>query len=310
MRGGLDDALDKLARRDELRRRTAAEATGTPPAVQELAEAIAAVVNRNPKLAVTVGVEGAGDPVLLHFAVEDGTVQVSVDNSVASRVAEARPTSPRHADFDIDLDDPVEEPAYTVFPSSPAYPPPPDPGERTRRISYDDRDRFDPGTGYTSSVYGETPQPAAAPSYAGYGFPADPVSSDRRYEGHRRYDDELTREFSPRNGNGRSAHRDSAFPTSESTSTAPHPFAATPPPPLPPQASRRVHTEQHRAQEEPAGERLRIAEQPGPVRGMPAPLPQPIPLTVDSEQTELAAKRLAALLRDNPSLLRQSPHQD
>ncbi len=106
MRGGLDDALDKLARRDELRRRTAGEATGTPPAVQELVEAIVTVVGHNPKLAVTVGVEGAGDPVLLHFAVEDGTVQVSVDNVVASRVAEAAPPSPRHADFDLDvLDD-------------------------------------------------------------------------------------------------------------------------------------------------------------------------------------------------------------
>jgi hypothetical protein len=66
----LDDALDKLARRDELRRRAAGEATGTPPAVAELVEAIAAVVGRNPELGVTVGVEGAGDPVLLHFAVE------------------------------------------------------------------------------------------------------------------------------------------------------------------------------------------------------------------------------------------------
>jgi flavoprotein len=104
MRGGLDDALDKLARRDELRRRAAAEATGTPPAVTELVEAIAAVVGRNPTLAVTVGVEGAGDPVLLHFAVDDGVVHVSADNSVASRVAEQSASSPRHADFDIDLD--------------------------------------------------------------------------------------------------------------------------------------------------------------------------------------------------------------
>jgi ABC-type uncharacterized transport system ATPase subunit len=41
VRGGLDDALDKLARRDELRRRAAGEATGTTPAVTELVEAIA-----------------------------------------------------------------------------------------------------------------------------------------------------------------------------------------------------------------------------------------------------------------------------
>ena len=115
MRGGLDDALDKLARRDELRRRAAGEATGTPPAVTELVEAIAAVVGRNPELGVTVGVEGAGDPVLLHFAVEDGIVQVSADNSVADRVAEATPTSPRHADFDIDPEEPEPYPASTGY---------------------------------------------------------------------------------------------------------------------------------------------------------------------------------------------------
>jgi hypothetical protein len=40
---------------------------------------------------------------------------------------------------------------------------------------------------------------------------------------------------------------------------------------------------------------------------MPTPLPHPIPLKVDSQETELAAKRLSALLRDNPSLLHQSP---
>jgi hypothetical protein len=37
---------------------------------------------------------------------------------------------------------------------------------------------------------------------------------------------------------------------------------------------------------------------------MPRPLPEPIPLEVDSEETDKAAKRLAALLRDNPTLLR------
>jgi hypothetical protein len=103
----LDDALDKLARRDELRRRVAGEAIGTPPAVHELVEAIAAVVGRNPKLEVTVGVEGVGDPTLLHFTVQDGHVHVNADSSVASRVTEAAPVSPRHADFDIDPDDPI-----------------------------------------------------------------------------------------------------------------------------------------------------------------------------------------------------------
>jgi hypothetical protein len=265
VRGGLDDALDKLARRDELRRRAAGEATGTPPAVQELVEAIAAVVGRNPKLGVTVGVEGVGDPTLLHFFVEDGTVQVTVDPSVASRVSEAAESQPKHADFDIDLDDPVE-----ATPAAHAYSAPAGTGEETRRISYDDRDRYDPGTGYGTTAYGE-PDPYSRPETNGYDSPG----------------------------------RDSAFRTAD-TADDPYrsPFAATPPPPVPPQTTRRIRPEQHRAPEEPsAAERQRQHAAPEH-RGMPQPLPRPIPLKVDTEETEMAARRLAALLRDNPSLLR------
>ncbi len=41
---------------------------------------------------------------------------------------------------------------------------------------------------------------------------------------------------------------------------------------------------------------------------MPTPLPKPIPLQVERpEETEMAARRLAALLRDDPSLLNQPP---
>lgn len=285
MRGGLDDALDKLARRDELRRRAAGEATGTPPAVTELVEAIAAVVGHNPKLEVTVGVEGAGDPLLLHFAVEDGVVQVSADNSVASRAAEAEPASPpKHADFDLEPEEPYTPPttAYTA----PAPAPPEsrsNSGQDTRRISYDDRDRYDPGTGY-----------AAAPEYTSgraEAFFADPPTADRRYDSPGRYDER---------GN-----------PAQPTSGAAHPFAATPPPPVPPQTTRRIHVEQHRATEEPsAAQRApqpRQPEQPTASRGMPEPLPEPIPLRIDTEENEVAAKRLAALLRDNPTLLRQAP---
>jgi hypothetical protein len=276
VRGGLDDALDKLARRDELRRRAAGETTGTPPAVQELVEAIASVVGRNPRLAVTVGVEGAGEPLLLHFAVEDGVVQVNADNTVATRVAEAEPVQPRHADFDIDLDEqptddhPTDEHPY-AYPEPPGFAQPADVGADAARVSYDDRDRYDPGTGYDS--------PLAAESF----FDEHPY--DNPYGGRRRF--------------GGSA----PDPTPPESEPEPHPFAATPPPPLPPTTTRRIHAEQHRAPEE------RSAEERAPAsRGMPAPLPEPIPLKVDSEETEMAAKRLAALLRDNPTLLRQSPH--
>jgi hypothetical protein len=206
VRGGLDDALDKLARRDELRRRATGEAEATPLAVQELVEAIATVVGRNPRLEVTVGVEGMGDPTLLHFFVEDGVVRVNADSSVAARTGDA--AAHRHADFDLDPEE------HTVAPSAPP-------------ASYDDRDRYDPGTGYDTPGYEED----------------------------------------------RTQTMDAAQFRS--------PFAPTPPPPVP----------QYEAD---------------PENGGLTPLPEPIPLRdVDSQETEQAAKRLAALLRDNPTLLRQ-----
>jgi hypothetical protein len=299
VRGGLDDALDKLARRDRLRRRAAGEITGSPPAVQELVEAIAAVVGRNPKLEVTVGVEGAGDPTLLHFFVGDGTVQVSADSSVASRVTEATPTSARHADFDAEVGEPADEPYIVPTAHAPraAYATGPETGQSTCRIGYDDRDRYDPGMGYGVSGYAE-PEAYIEP---------DP------YDGQRRYDE-------PRTNGVAHASRESAFPTADSAAGENpflRPFAATPPPPVPPQTAHGIRPEHHRAPEEPsAAERSagRTTEPPIPGprpaearRGTPAPLPEPIPLRVDSEETEMAAKRVAALLRDDPTLLRRSP---
>ena len=302
MRGGLDDALDKLARRDELRRRAAGEATGTPAAVQDLVEAIAAVVARNPSLTLTVGVEGAGDPVLLHVAVEDGVVQVTADNSVAARTTtEPAAATPKHADFDIDLDDEPYAPqsAYPAagVPAASAG----DTGEETRKLSYDDRDRYDPGTGYTTIGYGAPADPPAAPERRDdVFFPQSAPTEPTRW-----YDEPGT--------------------TTAEQQYQPHPFAATPPPPVPPQTTRRIHAEQHRAPEEPSAAQRSAAQhsaaraadpyseyraepaQPAASRGMPTPLPEPIPLRVDSEETEMAAKRLAALLRDNPSLLQQTP---
>ena len=283
MRGGLDDALDKLARRDELRRRAAGEGTSTPPpVVHELVEAIAGVVSRHPKLEVTVGVEGVGDPTLLHFYVQEGMVQVSADTQVASRVTDATPLSPpRHAEFDFDLDDPADEPPgsqHGAHPASPAYPASTDAGEQTHRIRYDDPDRYTPGTGYKTTTYGE-PDPYARP-----------VSG---------YDDVWQ------------APRESAFPTDDSTDGDSYrsPLDVTSPPPVPAQTTRRIRPEHHRAPEEPtAAQRSRAAEWAvAEQRGMPTPVPEPIPLQVDSAQTEMAAKRLAALVRDNPALLRQAP---
>jgi hypothetical protein len=276
MRGGLDDALDKLARRDELRRRAAGEANGTPPAVTELVEAIAAVIGRNPKMQVTVGVEGVSEPVLLHFAMEDGVVQVSADNTVTARTADPEGTPPRHADFDLDPDEAYAPPT----PSSYGTPVDAASQQDTRRLSYDDRDRYDPGTGYSSNPDYAAPSRSEA-------FFTEPKAGGG-------YD-------TPRYGDPQPAYEEPQ-PRYEDFSQ-PHPFAATPPPPVPPATSRRNHGEQHRGTGEQGG---RQPEQPA-VRGMPEPLPEPIPLRIDSEETEAATKRLAALLRDNPTLLRQAP---
>ena len=134
MRGGLDDALEKLARRDELRRRAAGEPTGTPAAVTELVEAIAAVVGRNPRLGVTVGVEGEGDPLVLRFYFEEGQVQVTADTAVEARTAE---DVRRHADFEVVVGEPVDD-----------YPPRTPPAAASPRASSDDQDRYGPSSGY------------------------------------------------------------------------------------------------------------------------------------------------------------------
>jgi len=245
VRGGLDDALDKLARRDELRRRAAGEATGTPPAVTELVEAIAAVVAHNPQMGVTVGVEGAGDPLLLHFYFADGQVQVNAENAVSAPPAGEPVSRPRHADFVVEVDATVEE-----VPPQPAY-----------------EDRF-----YAESETAER-------RYGTFGSPSDPG--------------ETSHDLGAR-------LRDLGMATSRADE-----FAA-PPESEPAEATRRIRPEQYRAPAEPSAAE-RIPQQPEP-NGMPAPLPKPIPLQVERpEETEMAARRLAALLRDDPSLLSRPP---
>ncbi|HET9518294.1 MAG TPA: hypothetical protein VFO77_11255 [Actinoplanes sp.] len=179
MRGGLDDALQRMARRDELRRRAEEQATGTPAAVTELVEAVAAVVARNPQLAITMGVEGVGDPAVLTFAMGDGIVQVSSDSPLSAQVASPPPA-------DLDHREPVLEP---------------------------------------DEIY--------------------PADSYRRFAA-----------------------------------------AAAPMPPVPPQSR---------------GEAQEAAQ------WMPPPAPTPMPQVAEPEETEQAAKRLAAMLREDPSLLEPPP---
>ena len=226
MRSGLDDALDKLARRDELRRRATGEATGTTGAVTELVEAIAAVVARHPNLGVTVGAEGAGDPVLLHFQFAEGQVQVTADKPVPPN--EHTPVS-RHVDIDIDLDETIDEP------HSPPPPPPVDP----RRLSRDDQDRYGPATyGYAEPI------PARGDTYS--------AGSDTAQGRHGSFDTSpeshhATRDLGDSPGHFGERLRDPGAARSVGRTYAPHPYAATPPPSVPDsaQATRRINVAHH-----------------------------------------------------------------
>jgi hypothetical protein len=280
VRGGLDDALDKLARRDELRRRATGETTGTPAAVTELVEAIAAVVARHPELGVSVGVEGAGDPLLLHFYLADGQVQVNAENAAALSPDDG----PRHADFDLEADDPGD----------------------TRRLQHeDDQERF----GYHQA----SPDP---------GYFGESDTAERRYGSFDNQDDPRYPSHDPgetsRDLGARLRDLGMATNGQPTVPPQPHPFAATPPPPVPMPAddphgvTRRIDPEQHRPAEPEAPARPVSSAPSAPSapeqRGMPTPLPKPIPLQVERpEETEIASRRLAALLRDDPSLLDQNP---
>ncbi|MEU4419005.1 hypothetical protein AB0F81_00115 [Actinoplanes sp. NPDC024001] len=324
MRGGLDDALDKLARRDELRRRAAGESPGTPPAVTELVEAIAGVVSRHPNLNVTVGVEGAGDPTLLHFAFADGVVQVSADHTVAARAAEA---PPRHADFEIE----VEE-------EEPAAPP---------RGSHDDQDRFGP----TDFEFSEPPtaerpfvspaaaynQPGAteerpgadAARHAPHPFAAPPPPAVPPHTPHPYASAQQQHPYAPVSPSPvappyaepprHQAPPEPAapsFPAQRAEPAAPAPpFVAQHPEPATsapsfvaqhpePAAPAPLFAAQH---PEPAAPPF-VAQHAEPQSGFPEPLAQPIPLQVERpEETEMAARRLAAMLRDDPTLLDNPP---
>jgi hypothetical protein len=329
VRGGLDDALDKLARRDELRRRATSEATGTPAAVTELVEAIAAVVARNPRLGVTVGVEGEGDPMVLRFYFDEGQVQVTADNTL---VARATDDGPRHADFDVVVGEPVDEV------------PPPYPNGETERLDQDNQDRYgSAGHLYEQPAYYAEPDTAER-RYGTFDGPPPPypapetgensrdlgarmrdlgMASSSQQQDYQRPDyqqpDYQQQDYQQQDYQQPDyQQQDYQQQDYQQQEYPPHPLAPTPPPPVPPQRTRRIDPQQYRAPAEPAAEERmhpewggateRIVPPPPEPRGMPTPLPQPIPLQVERpEETEMAARRLAALLRDDPTLLNHRP---
>lgn len=95
MRGGLDDALDRLARRDELRKRALSSSDGpaaflpangsvssssssSPDGLAEVVEVVRRVVERHPDLAVTVYGQQGRTSAEVRIGHQDGVVRVVV----------------------------------------------------------------------------------------------------------------------------------------------------------------------------------------------------------------------------------------
>ena len=98
MSGGLDEALERMARWEALRRRREAAGPGRgDPVVEELIEAIAPILHRHGEVAVTLTVDGTPDPVPLRLSWQDGKLAV-----------DPVPTAPGTAE------PPVETPAQTA----------------------------------------------------------------------------------------------------------------------------------------------------------------------------------------------------
>ncbi len=77
MRGELDDALARMARREALQRQRAAEAAGRAASpADEVTEAVQRVVGQHPSVAVTMWVADGSSLTALHIGWSDGVVTV------------------------------------------------------------------------------------------------------------------------------------------------------------------------------------------------------------------------------------------
>jgi hypothetical protein len=91
MRGGLDDALARMARREELRRRVSDPPTSPGAAVEEVVQAARRAVARDRELTITVTVGYRGRTSAIGVRDEDGEVTVTVAAVAPERLQEAGP---------------------------------------------------------------------------------------------------------------------------------------------------------------------------------------------------------------------------
>jgi hypothetical protein len=118
VRGGLDDALAKMARWEELRRRTEGSSSSPSPgtAVEEVVQAARRAVERDRELSVTVEVAYRGRTSAVRVEDQNGEVTVTVD-----RISAEPPPPPAASP------PPPEPPPASPPPPAapPASPPPP-----------------------------------------------------------------------------------------------------------------------------------------------------------------------------------------
>lgn len=79
MRGDLDDALARLARRDQLHKRVSQSGDRTTSAAQDIVAAVRQVVERHPGLTASVRLSDGGQTVDVTVENNGGRVQVTVD---------------------------------------------------------------------------------------------------------------------------------------------------------------------------------------------------------------------------------------
>lgn len=250
MRGGLDDALQKLARRNELRRRASQQsAPAEAPALTELVESVAAFVGRHPELRVALAVEGLGTPTAVRVWYRDGQPQVRTEPLL---------DAPYAADDAAGWEDPPAHPApEAVIPADVAW-------TTSEAATLPLRT---PAAAPRSPAPGSPAPSSPAPSSPAIGSPAPGTPAPG----------------SPAVGPGLDLPgRAPVDPAPEPAGLEPFGTGLTPP-------------------TVPLRRNDLVEERTVPLRRPPEPLVIP--------SSDQAAKRLAALLREDPSLLNGTPPQ-
>lgn len=94
MRGGLDDALSRMARRDELRRR--AEGSAGSSGIEEVIRAVQRVVEKHPELSVMMAIDDPETTLWAQVKQSNGHAEVTVSPGDSPPPPPPTPAPPPH----------------------------------------------------------------------------------------------------------------------------------------------------------------------------------------------------------------------